>query len=196
MSTRTINIRILPSTSRNLLGGAENTSSVCRAAVLAATLVDSRAPLIPLDEMQGASPTTVSLDPGTAALLWPLKDRGYKSLTVVLASVTFDPALRGMLASVLSLGAEARTELLRETLTTLGLPTDMLPPSTQAALPKRPVGRPRSPARQERALRDTETALLRLLLKHRECVTDGALSVLEAELSEVRRKIAAISNGV
>jgi len=196
MPTRTISVRILPSTSRNLLGGAENTSTVCRAAVLAATLVDSRAPLIPLDEMRGAATTTVSLDPGTAALLGPLKDRGYKSLTVVLASVTFDPALREMLTSVLALGAEARTELLRETLTTLGLPTDMLPPSTQVALPKRPVGRPRSPARQERALRDTETALLRLLLKHRECVTDGTLSVLEAELAEVRRKIAALSDGV
>jgi len=192
MSTRTVNIRILPSTSRNLLGGAENTSGVCRAAILAATLADSRAPLIPLDEMRGAATTSVSLDPGTAALLWPLKDRGYKSLTVVLASVTFDPALRAVLASVLSLGAEDRTELLRETLATLGLSPDMLPPSTQVALPKRPVGRPRAPARRERALRDTETSLLHLLLKHRECVTDGTLSVLEAELSEVRRKIASL----
>jgi len=192
MSTRTISVRILPSTTRNLLGGAENTSSICRAAVLAATLVDNKAPLIPLDEMRGASTTTVSLDPGTAALLWPLKERGYKSLTVVLASVTFDPALREMLASVLSLGAEARTELLRETLTTLALPTDMLPPPTQTAPPKRPVGRPPSPARKERALRDTETALLSLLLKHREHVTSGTLSALEGELAEVRRKIAGI----
>lgn len=189
MPNRTISVRILPSTTRNLLGGAENTSSVCRAAILATTLADNKAPLIPLDEMQGATMTTVSLDSGTAALLGPLKERGYKSLTVVLASVTFDPTLREMLASVLSLGAKARTELLLETLTALGLPAESTARHPWPPSPSRPVGRPRSPARQERALRDTETALLSLLLKHRENVTSETLSVLEGELAEVRRKI-------
>jgi hypothetical protein len=146
--------------------------------------------------MRGAATTTVSLDPGTAALLGPLKDRGYKSLTVVLASVTFDPALREMLTSVLALGAEARTELLRETLTTLGLPTDMLPPSTQVALPKRPVGRPRSPAppgeQERKKLQAVEMSILRLLSKHGGELSRDCRSALNTDLSNLRLVLASL----
>lgn len=185
MASYPTHVRLLPSTETLMSKSSENASSICRAAVLTFALHDAPSSAVPpLSEVDKAFTTTVSLDTASLGLLRVLKSRTRcRSLTSIMATVTFDPGYREMLEAVLRMSPYDRTALLAETLAAYSLPPDLLP----SRRPPAPLT-----ARVQQLLRTTELAVVRLLTKHADDLSPFARKALDQEVAEIRRKLAGL----
>lgn len=185
MASYPTHVRFLPATELFISGTSESASSVCRAAIVAVSLVDDPATASPsFSEMEEANTTTVSLDAASLALLRALKARGrFRSLTTVMAVTACSPVHREMLESVLALSPGERFALLAETLPPYGLPADLLP-SRKSPLPPRD--------QERKKLQAVEMSILRLLSKHGVELSRDCRSALDNDLSNLRRVLASL----